>query len=171
MAEELNLVHPFAPVWDSGCRVLVLGSFPSVLSRENAFYYGNPRNRFWQVLEMVFGDPMPSDVPGRRAWLLSHHIALWDALKACTIRGSADATISGAVPHDLAPLIAGSAIRHVFLNGQTAFRHARAQQALHAGIPFTLLPSTSPANAAWDVHRLAGAWQAVRRAVEQGGNP
>lgn len=171
MDKTTTLTHPFEPVWDGGARVLVLGSFPSVLSRVNHFYYGNPRNRFWQVLGMVWGEELPEVIPGRTSWLLAHHIALWDVLKACTIRGSSDATIRGATANDLTHMITHSDIRHVFLNGQTAARHVAQQQALHAPIPFIVLPSTSPANAAWGVDRLADAWQIVRRAVEEGGTP
>lgn len=164
-----KLVHPFPPVWDAGCRVLVLGSFPSVLSRANAFYYGNPRNRFWQVLSRVWGEAVPEDIPGRKAWLLGHHVALWDALASCEIRGSADAAIQNAVANDLSELFRRSRIRHVFLNGRAAARYAQ-PQAEAGGMPFTVLPSTSPANAAWGLERLAGAWQAVRRAVQAGGS-
>lgn len=168
MAETRLLSHPFDPVWDVNARVLVLGSFPSVLSRANDFYYGNPRNRFWQVLGLVWGERLPEDIAGRKQWLLSHHIALWDVLKTCTIRGSTDATIAAATVNDLTPMIARGSVRHVFLNGQTAARHASEQRALHAPIPFTVLPSTSPANAAWSAERLAAAWQAVRRAAAEG---
>jgi len=166
LAQRAAHVHPFEPVWDRHCRVLVLGSFPSVLSRQNAFYYGNPRNRFWQVLGKVWAEDVPDDIAGRKQWLLAHHIALWDALQACEIRGSADAAIRQAVPQDLTPLIENSRIGHVFLNGRTAARYAQ-PQAERAGIPFTVLPSTSPANAAWDADRLIEAWRVVRQAVEQ----
>lgn len=163
-------VHPFEPVWDADSRLLILGSFPSVLSRQQAFYYGNPRNRFWEVLGKVFDSPVPRDVPKRREWLLRHGIALWDVLASCEIRGSSDASIQHAVVHDLAPLLEGSRISHIWLNGSTAGTHYRRHMAADIGLPAAVLPSTSPANAAWSLQRLVSAWQVINPNNDEGSN-
>ena len=107
------LVHPFEPVVDEGCTVLVLGSFPSVKSRENGFYYGHPRNRFWPMLAAVYGEEVPQDIPARKALLLRRHIALWDAALSCDIDGSMDQDIRNVVPTDLAPILSRADIRLV----------------------------------------------------------
>ena len=155
------LNHPFPPVYDENSRVLILGSFPSVKSREQGFFYGHPQNRFWRVLAAVYRDEVPLTVPDRRAFLLRHGVALWDVLAACEIRGSADATIRAAAPNDLGPILAGAPIRAVFANGQTAGKLYRAHIEPLTGRPAVVLPSTSPANAAWTLERLTEAWQVI----------
>lgn len=157
------LIHPFEPVYDGASRVLILGSFPSVLSRAASFYYGNPRNRFWTVLGLVLEDPAPPDVPGRREWLLRHRIALWDALGACSIIGSSDASILRARPNDVERILRAAPIRAVCCNGQTAARHYAAYASARGLMPAVTLPSTSPANAAWSLERLRLAWSVIRR--------
>ena len=156
-----RIEHPFPPVVDEHCTTLILGSFPSVKSREDGFFYGHPQNRFWKVLAAVFGEAVPTDVPAKKAMLLRHYIALWDVIASCRITGSADSSIRDVVPNDIAALIQAHDIRAVFTNGRTA-------QALYdkhilpsLGIPAVCLPSTSPANAAWSAERLAAAWRAV----------
>lgn len=156
-----HAVHPFEPVWDDHSRVLVLGSFPSVRSRQVGFYYGHPQNRFWPVLERLFDDPVPPDAAGRRAFALRHGVALWDALASCDIHLSSDASIRGAAPNDIASLLAGSGIRRVYCNGQRAYAAYR-RYIEPAGAPAAqALPSTSAANAAWSLERLVQAWRAI----------
>ena len=153
-----NLTHPFAPVWDADCRLLVLGTFPSVKSRQNAFYYGHPQNRFWHMLGAVYQEAVPETVEQKRALLLRHHIALWDVVSQCRITGSADSTIKDAAPNDLPGLLARCPIERVLLNGKTAeklyLRHWRGLP-----LPHAVLPSTSPANAACSLEMLAEAWR------------
>ena len=151
------LEHPFDPVWDADCRLLILGTFPSVKSRENAFYYGHPQNRFWRVLGAVYYEPAPQTVGEKRAFLLRHHIALWDVIAQCEITGSADSSIRRAVPNDLPGLMARCPIRRILLNGKTAEKiYLKYWKSLD--VPHAVLPSTSPANAAWTLERLTGAW-------------
>ena len=156
------LNHPFPPVYDENSHILILGSFPSVKSREQGFFYGHPQNRFWRVLAAVYHDEVPLTVPDRRAFLLRHGVALWDVLAACEIRGSADATIRAAAPNDLGPILAGAPIRAVFANGQTAGKLYRQYDEASLGRPAVILPSTSPANAAWSLERLVEAWKIIR---------
>ena len=154
------LEHPFEPIVDEGCTVLVLGSFPSVKSRENGFYYGHPRNRFWPMAAAVYGEDVPGDNESRRSLLLRHHIALWDVAFRCDITGSMDQDIRNVTPTDLHGLLAAAPIRLVLANGSLAGRLYRRYQQETAGLPVIVLPSTSPANAAWSLERLCSAWGA-----------
>ncbi len=159
MPEYERVTHPFAPVWDERSRVLILGSFPSRKSRENMFYYGHPRNRFWPVLAAVCGEAVPQTVDEKRALLLRRGIALWDVFAACEILGSGDATIRSAVPNDIASLTAKTAVRAVFANGAAAADAYRRECEDKTGLPAVRLPSTSPANAAWSLQRLTDVWR------------
>ncbi len=154
--------HPFVPVMDQDCRVLVLGSFPSVKSRENAFYYGHPQNRFWRVLAGVYGECTPEQVDEKKAFLLRHHIALWDVLAKCEIMGSEDSSIRCEVPNQLERVLSACDIRQVLLNGQTAAKYYR-KYCAQLPLSCLVLPSTSPANAAWSLERLIGVWGGALR--------
>lgn len=156
-----KVAHPFAPVVDAGCTTLILGSFPSVKSRENAFYYGHPQNRFWRVLAAVFGEDVPSDIPAKRAMLLRHGVALWDVIAACDIEGSSDASVKNAVPVEIAQVTAVAPIRRVICNGALAAKLYRRLLLPVTGIEALTAPSTSPANAAWSLIRLTDAWRAL----------
>ena len=139
-----HLTHPIAPVFDEKSRILILGSFPSVKSREAAFFYGHPQNRFWKVLSGVLGCNCPQTIDEKRAMLLEHHIALWDVIASCRIEGSSDSSIRDAAPTDLEVVLSRAPICAVFCNGQTAFRLYGRYQEPKTGLPATLLPSTSP---------------------------
>lgn len=159
------LDHPFEPVWDADCRLLILGTFPSVKSRENAFYYGHPQNRFWRVLGAVYDEPVPQTVGEKRALLLRHHIALWDVIAHCAITGSADSSIRQAAPNDLPGLMANCPIQRILLNGKTAEKiYLKYWNSLD--VPWAVLPSTSPANAAWNMERLIAAWSTELGKIE-----
>ncbi len=154
-------IHPFPPVYSSQSRLLILGTFPSVLSRANAFYYGNPHNRFWAVLAALKQEQVPDTVDLKRAFLLRHDIALWDVLASCQIQGSSDASIRDAQPNNITQLLRETAITRVFANGQAAGRLYQ-QFFAGSGLPAAqVLPSTSPANAAWSLERLIAAWQVL----------
>ena len=157
-----QLVHPFPPTWDEHSEILILGSFPSVKSREMAYFYGHPQNRFWRVVAALYEDNTPQTVEERHAFLLRHHIALWDVIASCTIVGSSDSSIRDAVPNDIRPILAGAPIREIYTNGQTAFRLYRKYLLPEIGREAVCLPSTSPANAAWSLDRLLSAWSAIR---------
>lgn len=154
--------HPFPPLYDEHSKILILGSFPSVKSREQRFFYGHPQNRFWRVMAAVFGAAVPETIEEKKQFLLENGIALWDVIAACEIQGSADSTIGQVVPNDLSPILKTAQIARVFTNGKTADRYYRRFTERNTGIPAVCLPSTSPANAAWGTERLISAWQAVR---------
>ncbi len=158
----MRQIHPIPPVYDAHSTVLILGSFPSVKSRETGFFYGHAQNRFWRVTAAVFGCPVPATIPGKRAFLLKNRIALWDVLAACDIDGSADASIRDVCPNDLAPILAAAPITRIFTNGAAADALYTRYLLQTVGIPAVRLPSTSPANAAWSLERLIDAWRVIR---------
>lgn len=166
--------HPLPPVIDDASRVLILGSFPSPKSRELGFYYANPQNRFWTTLARVWGEPVPwgaspAEMNGARlSFCHAHHIALWDVLASCTIEGASDATIKDPVPNDIASLVKGSAITHIFCTGTVAAKLFETHIAPELGMECVRLPSTSPANAAWKLEKLVEAYREIRVVVETG---
>ena len=160
--------HPIPPLWDENSRVLILGSFPSVKSRAGMFFYHHPQNRFWKVLAAVLNCPVPTEIPEKRAMLLDHRIALWDVIASCDIEGSSDASIRNPAPTDLLPILRGAPIERVYCNGATAWNLYRRYQEPRTGIPAQKLPSTSPANAAWSLERLAEAWRVILGGGEDG---
>ena len=161
------ITHPIAPVFDAQSKILILGSFPSVKSRESAFFYGHPQNRFWKVLSGLLVCGCPQTIEEKTQMLLAHHIALWDVIASCRIEGSSDSSIRDVVPTDLSVILDRAPIRAVFCNGQTAFRLYERFQAAQTGLPATLLPSTSPANAAYSVERLMASWKIILPALAE----
>lgn len=158
-----HIEHPIPPLYDAQSRVLILGSFPSVKSREAAFFYGHPQNRFWRVLADVLGCPVPTDVPEKTQMLHAHHIALWDTIASCDIEGSSDSSIQNVVPNDLSPIFRAADIQAVFCNGATSYRLYCKYIEPKSGFHARKLPSTSPANAACSVERLTEQWQVLRK--------
>ncbi len=154
-----QLEHPFPPVVDENCRILILGSFPSVKSREDGFFYGHPQNRFWRMLAAIFTEEVPADIPAKKSFLLRHHIALWDVIAACEIEGSSDASVKNAVPVDIARVMQITSIEHIICNGNLAYKLYQRHLEPLTGIQAISLPSTSPANAAWSLERLVSAWR------------
>lgn len=152
--EYINIRHTFEPVYDENSRVLILGSFPSVKSRENNFYYGHPQNRFWKVLAAVIGCETPQTVEAKKNMLLENHIAVWDVIASCSISGSSDSSIRDVVPNDFTELLQKTGIRRIGANGAKAFDLYQKYVFARTGIGMTKLPSTSPANAAWSMERL-----------------
>lgn len=157
-----SVQHPFPPLYDSRSEILILGSFPSVKSREQRFFYGHPQNRFWRVTSAVFGCEVPQTIEEKRAFLLEHHVALWDVIASCEITGSSDSSIRNVQPNDLTPILAAADIRQIYVNGDTAAKYYDKYQKPVLLREAVRLPSTSPANAAWSLARLIAAWQVIR---------
>lgn len=153
-----HIVHPIPPFYDQGSRILILGSFPSVKSREQMFFYGHPQNRFWKVTAAVFGDKTPETVPEKKDFLKRHHIALWDVIASCDIKGSSDSSIENVIVNDISKILKATDIHSIFVNGRTAEKHYRKYIEPKTGIKAICLPSTSPANAAWGEGQLVLAW-------------
>ena len=162
-------VHSIPPLFDQNATVLILGSFPSVKSREQGFFYGHPQNRFWKVIAALFEEPVPQTVEQKKALILRHHLALWDVIARCDIKGSSDASIQQIVPNDIQKILSVCPIRRIFVNGKTAEKVYRRYLAEKVGRNAICLPSTSPANAAWSQERLLSAWAIVRRCAEEDG--
>ena len=158
--ERAALSHGFGPFYDENSRVLILGSFPSVKSREAQFYYGHPQNRFWRVLAGVFGGDVPSTTDEKRGFLKKNRIALYDVIESCSIIGSADSTIEDVVVTDLAPILAAADIgARIFTNGAAAYGLYMKYTFPKTGVEAVKLPSTSPANAAYSLQRLTEIWK------------
>lgn len=157
------LSHPFPPVWDAQSRLLILGTFPSVQSRAQSFYYGHPQNRFWRVLAAVYRSPVPQSVAEKTTFLHLHHIALWDVLQSCSIRGSSDASIRHPVANDLSPLLLRAPIDAIFTNGKKAAELYARYCMPATGRPAIALPSTSPANAAHSLEALVARWSILQQ--------
>ena len=157
--EYEHIEHTFAPVYDGNSRVLILGTLPSVKSRENRFYYGHKQNRFWKVIADLCGESVPETIEEKKTMLLEHHIAVWDVIQSCDIKGSSDSSIRNVEPTDIRKILAESQITEIYANGNKAGELYRKYQLPLTGIEATVLPSTSPANAAWSLKKLCEAWQ------------
>ena len=127
-------------------------------SREQMFFYGHPQNRFWKVLAAVFEEPVAETINEKKDLLITHHIALWDVIAECKIEGSSDASISDVRANDLSPIFEETAIEKIIVNGRTAEKYYKKYIEPEIHRKAVCLPSTSPANAAWSLERLAKAW-------------
>ena len=159
MGEYSHISHTFMPVFDETSELLILGSFPSVKSREQGFYYGHPQNRFWKVLAAVCDCPVPQTIEEKRAMLLEYHIAVWDVIDSCDIIGSSDSSIKNVVPAYIAGMLPKTKITRIFANGKTAGNLYKKFSEESTGIKATVLPSTSPANAACSLGKLIEVWK------------
>ncbi|MDO5434788.1 MAG: DNA-deoxyinosine glycosylase [Clostridia bacterium] len=159
--EYRHLARNFGPVYDADSTILILGSFPSARSREAAFYYGHPRNRFWPLLGRLLACEIPADTEGRKKLLLEKRIALWDTIEECDIIGSSDSSIRNVIPVDIARILNTADIREIYCNGNTS--HALFMKYLYpvCGRVPVRLPSTSPANAAFTADRLYDEWKVI----------
>ncbi len=154
--------HPVPPVYDENSRILILGSFPSVKSRESRFFYGHPQNRFWKVLAAVYEEDLPETVPEKTAFLLRNRIALWDVIGSCDVTGSADSTIKNVAANDVSIILNNASIRKIYVNGKTAEKYYRRYLQKETGIKALCLPSTSPANASYSLEKLVESWKCIR---------
>ena len=152
--EYQKLSHTFEPVWNENSTVLILGRFPSVKSREEGFYYGHPRNRFWKVLAAVKGEEEPTSVDEKKEFLLRNRIAVWDVIASCEIKGSSDSSIRNVIVNDFSEILEKSKVSRLFANGKTAERLYKKYVLPETRVPITVLPSTSPANAAFSLEKL-----------------
>lgn len=163
MGEYSHISHTFMPVYDENSKLLILGSFPSVKSREQGFYYGHPQNRFWKVLAEVCGCEVPQTTEDKKRMLLANHIAIWDVIDSCDIIGSSDSSIKNVVPADIAGILSKTKITRIFANGKTAGKLYQKFSEESTGIKAVVLPSTSPANAACTLEKLVEAWKTELR--------
>lgn len=161
MQEYQHITHEFGPVYDDKSKILILGSFPSVKSREIQFYYGHSQNRFWKVLAQILELEVPQTVEEKKVFLLENQIALWDVIESCSIVGSSDTSIKDVVVNDFSEILANSKIKRIYVNGTKAYELYHKYAEKKTGIKAIKLPSTSPANAAWRLERLCEAWKVI----------
>ena len=161
--EYENVRQPFEPVYDKNSKILILGSLPSVKSREQGFYYGHKQNRFWRVIAGIFESPLPETIEQKKELLLRNHVAIYDVIESCDIKGSSDSSIRNVVPTDLRVILQGSQIEVIFANGKAAGKLFQKDQAKNFNGKFVELPSTSPANAAFSLECLTEIWGAEIR--------
>ena len=157
-----HITHPFEPLFNADARVLILGSLPSVKSREQNFFYGHPQNRFWKLMAALFEEAYPQTIEEKKALVLKHHIAMWDTIRSCTITGSSDSSIKDVVPNDLSVILDNSRVERVFCNGATSYRLYMKYIYPTTGVKAVKLPSTSPANAAFNLERLLTEWSMIK---------
>lgn len=158
MAEYQHICHTFRPVYDEHSKILILGSLPSVKSREAGFYYGHPQNRFWKVLAALLACPVPETMEEKKRMLLTNRVAVWDVIESCDIIGSSDSSIKNVVPADIGKLLEKANIGRIFANGKKSESLYQKYIFPKTKVPVTALPSTSPANAACSLEKLVEVW-------------
>ena len=154
----MKIKHPFEAIYDRNSKVLILGSFPSVKSREQNFFYGHPQNRFWKVIAAIFKEDVPKTIQEKKKLLIKNNIALWDVIASCEIKGSSDSSITNAVPNDLSAIFNTAKIEKVFCNGNKSFELYQKHIFPINEIKAEKLPSTSPANASYNLEKLIKEW-------------
>lgn len=159
--------HTFEPIFDSKSKILILGTFPSVKSRENNFYYGHPQNRFWSVLAEILKTETPRSIPEKRQMLIENKIAIWDIVGSCEISNSLDVSIKNAQPNDIGIILGNANIKTIYANGKTAEKLYNKYLLKQTGKEIFALPSTSPANAAFSKEKLVDAWKIIKEDLEK----
>ena len=152
-----EVIHNIDPLYDSNSKILILGSFPSVKSREIQFFYGHKSNRFWPIMEKLFEVKL-NTIEEKKEFLHSHHIALWDVIGSCSIEGSDDGSIKDVKPNDISLITNSSPIERIFVNGKKAYELFLKYNTKDA----TLLPSTSSANASYSFEKLLQYWSVIK---------
>ena len=150
---KTRLNHPFGPLYDESSRVLILGSFPSVKSREQNFFYGHPQNRFWKVVSAIFEQPVPQTIEEKKQLILGNGLALWDSIASCEITGSSDSSIRNARANDIRIILDSCNIERIYCNGRKSHELYKKYIEPQTGREAVCLPSTSPANAQWTLER------------------
>lgn len=153
------LIHPVKPMFNEHSKTLILGSFPSVKSREMCFFYSHPQNRFWRVMARVCDSAVPETIEDKTQMILSNGFALWDVIHSCEIEGSSDSSIKNVVPNDISIILNHSQVSRIFVNGKKAEGLYKKYIEKTVGMKAIYLPSTSPANASWSEDRLAEFWK------------
>ena len=156
-----HVIHKIPPVNNKNSQILILGSFPSVKSREGRFFYHHKQNRFWKVLSTIVNDVLPETIDEKKDFLLKNHIAVWDVIASCDIEGSSDSSIKNAVPNDFSDILKAAPIRKIYTNGGTAYKLYHKYCEKVTGIKAMKLPSTSPANASYSLDRLISEWKVI----------
>lgn len=162
MDESQNIIHPFPPLYNENSETLILGSFPSVKSREEMFFYGHPQNRFWKLIAGIYNEETPISVDDKKRFILNYNLALWDVIHSCTVTGSSDSSIKNVVPNDISKILQNSKVTRIFTNGATAYKLYTKYIFPKTGIEAIKLPSTSPANAIFSLDKLEVHWKIIK---------
>lgn len=160
-SDREHVKHTFAPLYNNDSKILILGSFPSVKSRQNGFYYGHPQNRFWKVISSLFDCEIPQTIEDKKDLILNSKAALWDVIESCDIIGSSDNSIQNVIPNDLNLILSSAKIEKIYANGKTAAKLYEKYSQEFTGKPIITLPSTSPANAAYTLEKLIKSWEQI----------
>lgn len=160
--EYKKIKHTFEPIFNKDSKILILGSLPSVKSREEGFYYGHPQNRFWSVLSSIYNLEIPKTIDEKIKMLINNNIAIWDVIESCDIIGSSDSSIKNVIPADLSKILNNSNIQNIYANGKTASKLYKKYSEKNTGIKIIELPSTSPANATYTLDRLIEVWKVIK---------
>lgn len=155
------IVHPIKPLYNSSSKILILGSFPSVKSREEGFFYSHPQNRFWRVMASVCSSEIPQTIPEKKRLILDNEFALWDVIHSCDISGSSDSSIKNVAPNNIGIILENSNVNRIFVNGKKAESLYKKYIEKQVGIEAVCLPSTSPANAQWSLEQLTDYWKSM----------
>lgn len=161
MTEYTTQSHTFLPIYNEKSNVLILGSFPSVKSREEQFYYGHPQNRFWKLIASLMQEAVPNTIPEKTELLQKHGLALWDVIHSCDIIGSSDSSIKNVIPNDINQILQETKIDRIYANGNTAAKLYKKYIQKSTGVEIVTLPSTSPANASYSFERLKEVWKVI----------
>lgn len=162
-----HIIHTLAPVFNRQSKILILGTLPSVKSRETSFYYGHPQNRFWKLLSGLLNAPVPASVEEKKGFLFMSRIAIWDVIKSCDIEGSSDSSIKNVTPNDLLQITSLAPIEYIYANGSKAYELFEKYMKCQTSLPVRKLPSTSPANAAYSLERLKMEWSPILQVLAQ----
>ncbi len=162
------VVHTIPPLYNGDSKILILGSFPSVKSREAMFFYGHPQNRFWKVISAMFESKLPVSIEEKKELLLLNCVAVWDVIASCEIQGSSDTSIKNVIPNDLSVILDNCNIRQIFVNGKAAEKYYKKYTEPFIGRKAIYLPSTSPANAAWSEQKLIEKWGIIKTYLNGG---
>ncbi len=157
-----TIKHEFPPYYDADSKILILGTIPSVKSREIGFYYCHPQNRFWKVLSKIYQEDVPITMEAKKELLYRHHIALWDVLASCTIEGSSDQSIRHPICNDLSMVLNHSMVEKIYTTGQKAYDLYQKYCYPKTKINAILLPSTSPANATYSLEKLVETYSKIK---------
>lgn len=153
--------HEIPPIFDENSKILILGSFPSVKSRENKFFYHHPQNRFWKVLANIMDVDVPNTLEQKRNFLLNSKIAIWDVIGSCEIEGSSDSSIKNVIVNDLNLIIKNCNIKQIFCNGGKSYELYKKYCEKNTNIKAIKLPSTSPTNARFSLDKLISEWNII----------
>lgn len=159
--EPKKTVHPIPPLYNENSEKLILGSFPSIKSREAMFFYGHPQNRFWKLIAKIFDEETPNTIEEKTKLILTHNLSLWDSIHSCVITGSSDSSVKDVVANNLSVILNNSRVGQIYCNGALSHKMYMKYIYPQTKIKAVKLPSTSPANAAFSIDRLYEQWKII----------